>query len=204
MRDKGPKAVKKMGILMNWHALYCRSNTEKILATTLEAAGVETYYPHTVIRAKDPKARKTQREREVKYFPGYLFAKFDLGLRLQLFVGDDPLPVQHLPQVVRMIGWENRPIAIPDSDIDAIRAMVAASLVQKVQLQPAPYVVEGDRVTVIRGPFAGLEGFVLYSKSRQTARVVVSIHAIAQSVSTVELGIEDLKLIPPATLLKAA
>ena len=155
---------------MSWYALHCRSNTEKLVAEKLAYAGIETYYPHLVVKSKDKK-----REIEKKFFPGYSFARFDLDL--------DKIAVISVPQVVGILGWGHHAVAIPDHEIAAVRLMVDTVPLPGAPIPVAvPYVAEGDRVLVRRGPLAGLEGFVAYSKSGG-ARVIVSVAMLARSIS---------------------
>jgi transcription antitermination factor NusG len=160
---------------MNWYALHCRANTERAIGRRLADDGIESYYPHLVIPAKHGR-----RETEKKFFPGYLFARFELEHRL---------PVSRLTQVVGILGWRNDPVVIPEQEIEAVRAMVTHSV--KVPTI-CPYVAEGDKVTVQRGPLQGLTGYVVYSKN--TARVVVSVQMLARSICA-EVDIDTLALV---------
>jgi transcription antitermination factor NusG len=163
---------------MNWYALHCRANTEKVIGLRLADDGIESYYPHLVIRARHGK-----RETEKKFFPGYLFARFDLEHRL---------PISRLSQVVGILGWRNDPVAIPEHELAAVRTMVTHSV--KVPTI-CPYVAEGDKVTVIRGPLQNLTGYVVYSKN--AARVVVSVQMLARSICA-EVDIDTLALVEKA------
>ena len=163
---------------MNWYALHCRANSEKTVSLRLADSSIESYYPHLVIPAKH-----AHRETEKKFFPGYLFAKFDLEHRA---------PISRLTQVVGILGWRNDPVAIPEDEIAAVRQMVTHSV--KVPTI-CPYVAEGDKVTVQRGPLQGLTGYVVYSKN--AARVVVSVQMLARSICA-EVDIDTLSLVEKA------
>lgn len=164
----------------HWYALHCRSNTERLVAMRLEDAGLEAFYPHLVVQSKDRK-----RDIERKFFPGYLFARFDLA---------NKTPIAAVPQVVSILGWAGAPVIIPSQEIEAIRVMVQADINPET-LQPVPYMSAGDRVLVQRGPLAGLEGYVVYSKS--SARVIVSVTMLARSVSA-EVDMDSLALVKAA------
>lgn len=167
---------------MHWYALYCRSNTEKLVGLKLADAGIDSYYPHIVVPATHAR-RATER----KFFPGYLFARFEM---------EHHRPVSQIHQVVRIIGYDDRPVAIPDCEVEAVRLMVDAPPKIARTIEPHPYVVgAGDRVTVMRGPLAGLEGYVVYAKGK--ARVIVSVTMLGRSVST-EVDVHSLKLLAKA------
>lgn len=161
---------------MNWYALHVRSNFEKLVALQLERVGIEPFYPHLLVKSKD-----NRREVERKFFPGYVFGHFDFR---------DRQPVLEIPQVVKILGWDARhPVAIPDQEIEAVRTMVNAPV---SNIEPYPYMSEGDRIQVAKGPLAGLDGFVVYVKNR--ARVVVSVTMLARSISA-EVDAMDLTLV---------
>jgi len=163
---------------VNWYALHCRSNAEKSIQRRLEDDGVESYYPATV-----KPASHGRRETEQKYFPGYLFAKFDLEHRA---------PVSRLNQVIGILGWRNEPIAIPEAEIEAVRLMVTNSV-----HRPAvhDYVTAGDKVTVVSGPLQGLSGFVISRKN--AVRIVVSVTMLARSIAA-EVDAHTLELVAKA------
>jgi len=165
---------------MNWYALHCWSNSEKILCHRLEEAGFESYYPHLVI----PGAH-ARRATEKKFFPGYLFARFDLN---------NPTPITRLPQVIGILGWQNRPVVIPESEVEAVRLMVDHSA-NTPELCSYIGPGEGDNVVVTRGPLQGLRGVVVYSKGQ--TRVVVSVTMLARSIWA-EIDTDCLHLEKPA------
>src|SRR5262249_39999295 len=84
--------------------------------------------------------------------------------------------------VVRILegGW-TRLSPIPDSEVDAIRRLIEAGL----EMYPHPYLRQGDRVRVVEGPLAGLEGVFVREKPN-TGRLVLSIDLI-RSIVAVEL-----------------
>jgi len=148
-----------------WYALHVRSQHEHLVSDQLFYAGIEALYPHVVGRSKDGR-----RDVETKFFPGYVFGHFDI---------DAKTPVMAIPQIVSILGWGTHAVAIPDFEIAAVRLIVEAPVF--VAVTPCPYVAEGDRVRVLRGPLRGLEGYVAYSKT--ATRVIVSVSMLARSIS---------------------
>jgi transcription antitermination factor NusG len=166
--------------MTNWYALQVRSQCEGIVAFHLAAAGVEGFYPHAIAPSKH-----ARRATEIKFFPGYVFGRFDLL---------EKTPVVAIPKVVSILGFGAHAAPIPDSEIDAVKLIVSFPEL----VMPCPYVNAGDKVRVTRGPLRGLEGFVCYSKSH--ARVIVSVAMIAQSISA-EVDAGSLELIERAELV---
>jgi transcription antitermination factor NusG len=99
-------------------------------------------------------------------FPGYLFCRFDMNLKL---------PVISSHAVEYVVSLNGLPMAIPDVQIEHIRRAVEAGAL------PAPYVQVGERVRVEFGPLAGLEGILVRRESR--GRLVVSVDLLQRSVS---------------------
>jgi transcription antitermination factor NusG len=187
---------------MNWYALVVQANCEKLVAESLRglaapswdgapliSAGdsVEAYYPHVLVKSRDHK-----REVEKKFFPGYVFARFEFERRL---------PVLQTPHVARILGWDpTHPAVISESEIEAVRQMVD-SCVPSSPVTSYPFMSEGDLVRVTGGPFLGQEGFVVYEGAK--ARVVVSVTAMGGSIS-VEVDAANVELLERENAQKAA
>lgn len=157
-----------------WYALSTRSRHEATVRRELEKAEVEAFLP-TIPRWSRWKDRKKRIDWPL--FPGYCFARFDLGSRLT---------VLKRPGVVRVVSLAGEPAPIPDSEIDGIRQLVESDL----QHDPCPLVNEGDMVEVVSGPLAGVVG-LLVRKGDHT-RLVLTVSLINQAV-TVEVDAADVR-----------
>jgi transcription antitermination factor NusG len=155
---------------MEWYALHCKSSQERIVVDKLGREGIEAFYPHLVEQRKDPSRKDGVRKVERKFFPGYAFARFDLL---------HSRPVIEIPQVVGIVGCGRYPVALSEFEVAAVSRIVNTPQVKAVE--SCPYVSAGDRVRVVSGPLAGLEGFVAYAKSG--ARVIVSVAMLHRSIS---------------------
>jgi transcription antitermination factor NusG len=172
-----------------WYALHVHPQQERSVSGQLAGAGIEAFYPHLVTEKKDPHSKGGKRTTELKFFPGYTFARFDLL---------DKTPVIAIPQVVSILGWGRHAAPIDDLEIAAVKLIVSFPALAPL---PCAFVSAGDRVRVRRGPLQGLEGYVCYSKS--IARVIVSLPMLARSISA-EVDAESLELLERADLEKAA
>jgi transcription antitermination factor NusG len=170
--------------MLNWYALHVRSNHEHLVTEQLMGCDIDGFYPHVVQKSADGK-----RDIERKFMPGYVFGHFDILMKT---------PVVAIPQVVSILGWGRHAVPIPDGEIEAVRRIVSFP---EVAPAPCPYVEAGDRVRVRRGPLAGLEGYVAYSKN--ATRVIVSVAMLQRSISA-EVDADWLELLERAELLKAA
>src|SRR6266705_5317316 len=143
-----------------WYAAYTCANHEKRVAEQLGVREVEHFLPlySSVRRWKDRRVRL-----ELPLFPGYVFVR--LALR-------DRLRVVQIPSVVRLVGFNGQPAAVPDEEIQSLRS----GLSQGLRAEPHPFLTVGRRVRITGGPFAGLEGIL--NRKKSTLRVVVSLELI--------------------------
>jgi len=148
-----------------WYAGYTFANHEKRVAAELGAREVEHFLPmySSVRRWKDRRVTL-----DLPLFPGYVFVR--LALR-------DRLRVVQVPSVVRLVGFGGLPTALPDTEMEAVRA----GLSQGLRAEPHPYLTVGRRVRLRSGPLAGAEGILLRRKGN--FRVVVSLELIQRSVA---------------------
>jgi transcription antitermination factor NusG len=155
-----------------WYAAYTSANHEKRVSEQLGVREVEHFLPlyASLRRWKDRRVKL-----ELPLFPGYVFVRTALRSRLQ---------VLQVPGVVRLVGFDGSPAALPEDEIEALR-----SSLRGLRAEPHPYLREGRRVRVQAGPLAGLTGILLRRKSG--ARFVVSVDLIQRSVA-VELSEADL------------
>ena len=159
----------------NWYAVQLAVNQEKQAARRLQERGIESFLPlYQEVR------RRTDRKvvLQLPLFPGYVFVRIALL---------DRLKVLETPRVVRLVGFGPTPLALPDCDIDALRAGLATR-----QAMPHLYLQVGRRVRVVAGPFEGMQGILVRRKS--SLRVVVSIEAILSSF-TVEVDDSEIESI---------
>src|SRR5258708_33232190 len=123
-----------------WYAAYTCAQHEKRVAAELGMREVEHFLPlfSSVRRWKD---RRMQLE--LPLFPGYIFVR--LALR-------DRLRVVQIPSVVRLVGFNGQPTALPDTEMEIMRS----GLSQSSRAEPHPFLTVGRRVRITNGPFAGL------------------------------------------------
>ena len=147
-----------------WYAAYTRSRHEKSVADLLGRKQVETFLPlyMTMRRWKNGDHRV-----ELPLFPGYAFVHIALT---------DRLHVLKVPGVVRLVGFDGTPAALPDEEVESLRRALTAG----VKAAPHPYLTVGRRVRITAGPLVGREGVLVRRKG--ALRVVLSIDLIQRSV----------------------
>lgn len=149
----------------HWYALYTCANHEKRVAAELTQRSVDNFLPlySSVRRWKDRRVTK-----DLPLFPGYVFVRMALRDRLR---------VVQVPSVVRLVGFGGVPAALPETEMEIVRA----SLSRGLRAEPHPFLTVGRRVRITGGPFAGLHGILKQKKS--ALRVVVSMELIQRSVA---------------------
>jgi transcription antitermination factor NusG len=157
-----------------WYAAYTLPRHEKAVGEQLTYRQVESFVPQfqSVRRWNNRRA-----EVSLPLFPGYVFVRVATGDRVKV--------LEH-PGVVRIVAFNGRPAAIPDAEIEALKAALAAR-----QAEPCPFLTAGKRVRIRSGALAGLEGRIVRRKGKM--RFVVSVESIQRSI-IFDLDAADLEL----------
>ena len=155
-----------------WYVLRTRSRHEKIVRDQLAIQGLEPLLP-TVKRFSQWKDRK--KEIEVPLFPGYCFVRF---------AEDRKLLVRKTLGVIDIVGAGHNPEPIADEEVAALRTLMTSVL----PYDSHPYLYEGMRVEVIRGPLQGVQGVLLRKGKRH--RLVLGVRLIQQAAA-VEIDAAD-------------
>ena len=156
---------RETGDVFPWFALQVRTRQEMGVAQQLGGQGYERFLPLYKLRK-----RWSDRIKEVDapLFPGYLFCRFN---------PQDRLPILKTPGVIQIVGFNNGPTAVDESEIQSIQRLVTAG----VPNQPWPYLAAGDRVRIDSGPLLGLQGILIDVK--RSHRLVLSVTLLQRSVA---------------------
>ena len=156
---------------MPWYAVYTKSRFEDKVYAGLVQRSVETFLPKIEVWSR----RKDRRKKiMIPMFSGYLFVMFPE------YTNERKLNVLTTPGVVRMLDKPDsyEPLRIPDSQIDAIKRLIASD----VEIQPYIYPKEGESARITDGPFKDIEGVVMRADYRGRF-FVVSIDILQRSVA---------------------
>ncbi len=150
---------------LQWYAVRTKSNREKSVSSLLEARGLQPYLP--LYRTRRQWSDRTV-ETSLPLFSGYVFCRFDARVSSSVLCN---------PGVVSVVGFGGKPASIPEAEINAIENVLRSGLLA----EPCPYLCEGQRIRLQRGPLAGLEGILVQKKSNW--RVVVSVEMLQRSLA---------------------
>lgn len=162
----------------NWFAVWTRSRQEKTAATMLETIGVQHFLP---LKSEVRQWSDRKQAVMVPLFSGYLFVRINPA-------SDGRLQVLRTPGIVGLVGNKTGPLPVPDQQIEDIRTV----LEKRVPCTVFPLLDEGDRVRVMRGPLAGVEGRLVRSNS--STRLAISIEMINKSL-VVSVSRQDVELL---------
>ena len=172
-----PPGATEASAACRWYAVYTTSRHEKRVAQHFSQRAIEHYLP--LYRAERKWRNGLRVTLDLPLFPCYIFARITLPERAR---------VLSVPGALAVVGSSGRdPVPLPDTDIDALRCGLDAQLVE-----PYPRLAAGQRVRILSGTFAGMEGVVLRRKG--ACRVVITLKQILQSIA-VEVDESNLELL---------
>lgn len=147
-----------------WYVIHTRSRHEKRVSEQLQIKQVEVFLPLY-------RSRRNWNGRnavlDLPLFPGYVFVRIPLAERLS---------VLGLAGVAGLVSFQGAPVPLPDVELERMRACLSVT-----SAEPVPYFQPGNRVRIVAGPLAGLEGVILRQNGQ--ARFVLSIDLILRSVA---------------------
>lgn len=157
-----------------WYAVHLKSRHEFKVADRLSMKGIETFLPQ-VERVRKWKDRKIKIA--FPLFPGYIF----------VHTTREP---QHLLSVLKVAGvvriistLPGIPDTIPEDQILSLKKLVDT----KGELDPYPYLNEGQRVRITNGPLQGVEGILVEKLDKHI--LVLSVDVLRQGVAlTINAG----------------
>jgi transcription antitermination factor NusG len=151
--------------ILPWYAVHVRSNLEKKTAEALSRKGYECLLPSYRERRKWSDRTKVI---ELPLFPGYVFSRFNVELRL---------PILTTPGVLAVAGVGKTPQPLDPGEIEQIQKVAASGH----PAQPWPFLKVGQKVRITAGPLTGVEGILAQQPSE--TRVILSVSLLEKSIS---------------------
>lgn len=146
-----------------WYAVKVRTRSEPLALAVLQYHGFESCCPQALIRKKYCDRMKTVPE---PIFPGYLFCRFDLSRKAKVLSAN---------AIEYIVAFGGCPAPIPANEIEAVQLAVTAGG------RPARLPRSGERVRIISGALAGIEGILVREANRN--QFVVSVALLQRGVS---------------------
>jgi transcriptional antiterminator NusG len=153
--------------MLNWYALYVKSNHEFVAYEELLKKRIETFLP-TIKKARQWKDRRKMIDFPI--FPGYLFFRVEPS-------PEDFLSVLRTRGVINILSAEaGHPSPVVTEEIDSLKLLVESG----EELDIYPHLKEGRRVRVKGGPLRGAEGTLEKKEDRCT--FLVNVELLGRSV----------------------
>ena len=152
-----------------WHALWTRSHCEQVVHDQLAAKGFELFLPEVDVWSSRGGVRRLI---SAPMFPGYLFLHHAMDKASYV-------EVVKARGLVKVLGeqWDRLHV-VPDVQIEALQRVLAA----RAPVLPYPFLQEGQRVRIARGPLADVEGILVQSKPNK-GLLVLSVTLLQRSVA---------------------
>ena len=166
--------------LPRWFAVYTTPRHEKHVSEILAERQIETFLP--LYRANRQWKKSSPVVLDLPLFPTYVFVRIARQAR-GVVLGT--------PGVLSIVGSSKESWPLPDFEIDALRS----GLLER-KIEPHPYLVVGERVRIVAGVMAGVEGVLVRKKN--DLRVVLSLDTIMRSVA-VEVNADDIEPVGSTT-----
>lgn len=153
----------------SWHVLWTHSNYEQLVHDQLAAKGFDVFLPTIDAWGRRGGVRLLGR---VPLFRGYLFVHHAMDKA-------GYLEVKKTKGLVRLLGerWDRLDV-VPDSEVEAIQKVLRTRL----PVFPYPYLREGQRVRITRGPLVDVEG-VLVRSNPTKGFLVISVDLLQRSIA---------------------
>ena len=172
METKGGEALPETvaeSVAPHWRVLWTHSNCEQLVYDQLAAKGFDLFLPTVQAWSRRGGVRRLAR---TPMFGGYLFLRHAMDKASYL-------EVYKARGLVRILGerWD-RLAVVPDSEIEAIQTLIHSGHA----ILPYPYLQQGQRVRIRRGPMADVEGILVRVNPRK-GLLVVSVNLLQRSVA---------------------
>lgn len=148
-----------------WFAVHTRYQHERAVSSVLKAKGFQSFLPmYREVRCWADRKKVVW----LPLFPGYLFVGDACARRIEIL---------SVPGVCAIVSFQGVPAAIPGEEIEAVQRIIACP----ENLRPHPFLKNGDRVKVVAGPLAGVQGVMVEEKDEY--HLVISIQIPGRSAA---------------------
>jgi len=155
-----------------WYAIWTRSHCEQFVADQLSSVGFQIFCPQSLTWVTRGAVR---RRVERPLFPGYVFVEHAMDKASHV-------AILKARGVVKVLGdrWDSL-CTIPRHELEAVQRLVEMG----VPIARHPHLQVGDRVRIVSGPLAGIEG--LFVRARKTRGLLLLSLSLLQRSIAVEV-----------------
>lgn len=155
----------------NWYAVHTKPRQEDVAEENLHRQSFKTYLPRIEeLRRRSGKWRKTV----APMFPRYIFISLKLG-------ADNIYTIHSTRGVSSLVRFGGDPIRVPSALIDTLKR--TENKETGVHSTDTPFLREGDEITILEGPLAGLSGIFQTAKGEERVIILLNILGKANTVT---------------------
>jgi len=154
----------------SWYLIHSKPQQETTAAEQLDRQGFHTFLPRM---RRQVRHAGHWRQKVEAMFPRYLFVQLDADTQ-------DWAPIRSTVGVSTLVRFGNRPACVPEALVEDLRERADAESI--VATDTRADFNPGQRVRIIDGPFAGLEGIIQARTARD--RVDLLLAVIGQAATT--------------------
>jgi transcriptional antiterminator RfaH len=148
---------------MHWYVINTKSHQERQAEINLARLGVEVFYPQLKESRVIRRVRKTV---ITSLFPGYLFARFDVGTQYRSVI--------YAKGVRKIVTFGSTPAKVDEELLDAIKARLLNGYAMLPSHLPKP----GQLVRIQSGPLSGLDA-IFEREMTGSQRVVLLLQMLS-------------------------
>ena len=143
-----------------WYLVHTKPRQEDIALVNLERQGYTCYLPRLSVE----KVRRRKAEVVVEaMFPRYLFVQLDTGMQAKSWA-----PIRSTLGVSRLVHFGSAPAKVDDQLVDLLRTREQTAAPQ-MMFNP------GQSVTIVDGPFAGIEAIYQTTDAERRAHILLEL-----------------------------
>lgn len=150
-----------------WYLIKCKFRQEYRALENLRRQGFSCYLPELRVERLN---RQCELEAREPLFPSYLFIELN-------DVNDNWYPIRSTRGVSHIVRFNEDPLPVQDSIIEAIRQRVATDPSQ------VPYLRSGERVRIVEGSFSQFEAIFVANDGNERAMLLMNILHTDQKLS---------------------
>lgn len=176
---------------LKWYVVHTYSGHENKVKQSIEKAvelqGLKHHFGQVLIPMEEVTEMKKGKKIKVnrKFFPSYVLVQLELGEEILHLVNN-------IPGVTRFVGTGNRPVAVPDKEVDRILKRGETKGKETKEVREIPFHV-GEQVKVVDGPFTDFNGVIdEINPERGKLKVMVGIFGRETPVELDFLQVERL------------
>lgn len=168
---------------MKWYIAECKPTKEKAVRTLLQNAGYEVYVAsHSELVVYKSRNRRVK---ETVLIPGKVFVHTEETKLMEIMLAFSSVWRFMLDRTAK----ERKYAFVPDDDMQNLQYMLGSA--DNPVLITADKLKVGQKVKVMRGPLAGLEGW--FYREGHASYIVIKLSMGANHYAYTEVSLEDVK-----------